>query len=185
MFKTKFITTKKLLDWNIKFKLDLTSSDVKKDQLLLEAGQRCDYFYYVVKGCLRLYYLDLDGNQVTHWFSAEDSLVTSPFSFFYKEENILFIEALEDTDILLITSGQFKKIIQEVGSANFEISKLYAKFAMTFSRRIMDMNTKTAEERYVKLMQEHPYLFQKAKLIHIASFLGITPQSLSRIRKKI
>lgn len=185
MFKTKFITTKNLLDWNIKFKLGLTSSDVKKDQLLLEAGQRCDYFYYVVKGCLRLYYFDLDGNQVTHWFSVEDSIVTSPFSFFYKEENILYVEALEDTEVLLITSEQFSTINDKVDYADKEIRKLFAEFAMTFSRRIMDIHTKTADERYLKLMTEHPYLFQKAKLSHIASFLGITQSSLSRIRKSI
>lgn len=185
MFKTKFITAKNLLDWNIDFSLGLINSNIKKGELLLEAGQGCDYFYYVLKGCLRMYYLDLDGNQITHWFSAEDSIVTSPFSFFKKEENILYIEALEDTELLHITSDQFKVITNNVQSADFEIRKLYAEFAMTFSRRIMDIHTKTAEERYLKLISSHSYLLQKAKLSHIASYLGITQQSLSRIRKNI
>ena len=56
---------------------------------------------------------------------------------------------------------------------------------MVFSRRVMSIHTETAEERYLNLIKEHPLLFQKAKLTHIASFLGITPQSLSRIRKNI
>lgn len=185
MFNTKFLSSKNLLQWNIELGLQLTNHTVKKGELLLEAGYRCDYFYYVLKGFLRLYYLDLEGNQVTHWFSAKDSIVTSPFSFFKKEENILFIEALEDTEVLLITSEQFTTINNHVETADKEIRKLFAEFAMTFSRRIMDIHTKTAEERYLKLMAQHPYLFQKAKLSHIASFLGVTQQSLSRIRKNI
>ena len=185
MFKTKFITAKNLINWNINLKLGLTNSNIKKGDLVLESGQRCDYFYFVLKGCLRMYYLDLDGNQITHWFSMEDSIVTSPFSFFDKEDNIIYIEALEDTEVLLITAEQFKIIIREVKVADLEIRKLYAKFAMIFSRRIMDIHNKTAEERYLKLMQDHPQLLQKAKLSHIASFLGIAPQSLSRIRKNI
>ncbi|WP_348726122.1 Crp/Fnr family transcriptional regulator [Tenacibaculum sp. 190524A05c] len=173
------------MNWNIEFNLELTNRSVKKGELLLEAGQRCDYFYYILKGFLRLYYLDLEGNQVTHWFSSENSIVTSPFSFFRKEENILFIEVLDDTEILLITSEQFSIINNKVKTADKELRKLFAEFAMTFSRRIMDIHTKTAEERYLKLLAEHPYLFQKAKLSHIASFLGVTQQSLSRIRKNI
>lgn len=185
MFSTKFLSAKNLLHWNIELDLNLTNRTVKKGELLLEAGYRCDYFYYVLKGFLRLYYLDLEGNQVTHWFSGEEAVVTSPFSFFRKDKNILFIEALEDTEVLLITSEQFSIISHKVKSADQEIRKLFAEFAMTFSRRIMDIHTKTADERYLKLMTEHPYLFQKAKLSHIASFLGITQQSLSRIRKNI
>ncbi|WP_348769216.1 Crp/Fnr family transcriptional regulator [Tenacibaculum sp. 190524A05c] len=173
------------MNWNIEFNLELTNRSVKKGELLLEAGQRCDYFYYILKGFLRLYYFNLEGNQVTHWFSSENSIVTSPFSFFRKEENILFIEALDDTEILLITSEQFSIINNKVKTADKELRKLFAEFAMTFSRRIMDIHTKTAEERYLKLLAEHPYLFQKAKLSHIASFLGVTQQSLSRIRKNI
>ncbi|CAL2094996.1 Cyclic nucleotide-binding domain-containing protein [Tenacibaculum sp. 190524A05c] len=185
MFSTEFLSSKNLMNWNIEFNLELTNRSVKKGELLLEAGQRCDYFYYILKGFLRLYYFNLEGNQVTHWFSSENSIVTSPFSFFRKEENILFIEALDDTEILLITSEQFSIINNKVKTADKELRKLFAEFAMTFSRRIMDIHTKTAEERYLKLLAEHPYLFQKAKLSHIASFLGVTQQSLSRIRKNI
>lgn len=185
MFKTKFISARNLLEWNIEFNLGLKSVSLQKSELLLEAGQRCDYFYLVLKGCLRVYYLDLDGNQITHWFAAENSIVTSPFSFFKKEENILYIETLEDTELLCITSEQFKIISKEVKNADYELRKLYAEFAMIFSRRIMSIHTKTAQERYLDLLNKHPYLFEKAKLSHIASFLGITQQSLSRIRKNI
>ncbi|WP_353776990.1 cyclic nucleotide-binding domain-containing protein [Winogradskyella sp. 3972H.M.0a.05] len=185
MFQTKFFSSKNLLNWNIQYNLDLNNASLKKGELLLEAGQRCDYFYFVLKGFLRVYYLDIEGNEITHWFSSKESTVTSPFSYFKKEENILFIEALEDTDVLLISANQLNTIIENVPSASKEARVLLAEFAMTFSRRIMDIHTKTAESRYLKLMTDYPAIFQKAKLSHIASFLGITQQSLSRIRKNI
>ncbi|WP_299521523.1 Crp/Fnr family transcriptional regulator [Winogradskyella sp.] len=185
MFQSKFFSSKNLLDWNIEYNLGLQNRLLKKDELLLEAGQRCDYFYFVLKGFLRVYYLDIDGNEITHWFSPKDTTITSPFSYFNKEENILFIQALEETDVLLISSDQLNTVIENVPSANKEARKLLAEFAMTFSRRVMEIHTKTAESRYLKLMAEHSTIFQKAKLSHIASFLGITQQSLSRIRKNI
>ncbi|MEM9329664.1 MAG: Crp/Fnr family transcriptional regulator, partial [Bacteroidota bacterium] len=65
------------------------------------------------------------------------------------------------------------------------LRQMNSEFAMVLSRRVMSIHTETAEDRYLRLMKEHPLLFQKAKLSHIASFLGITQQSLSRIRKNI
>lgn len=182
MFKSEFITAEKLLNWNIKLNLNLNDSFIKKGQLLLKGGQPCNHFYYVIKGCLRVYYYDLNGNEITHWFSTKDTFITSPLSFFRQEENILYIEALEDTTVLLITSKHFE-VINANTNFDKEFYKLSANFAITLSRRIMDIHTKTAQERYFNLIQTHPYLLQKAKLGHIASFLGITPQSLSRIRK--
>ncbi|WP_422351041.1 Crp/Fnr family transcriptional regulator [Flagellimonas sp.] len=181
----KYITSKNLIEWNIEHRLGLTTRSIKKGELLLEAGQRCDYFYFVLKGFIRIYYLDLDGNEITHWFSSENSMITSPFSFLKREENILFFEALEDTELILITSEQLNTIISQFQSTEKAFRNLYAEFAMVLSRRVIGIQTETAEERYLKLMKEHPYLFQKAKLGHIASYLGITAQSLSRIRKNL
>lgn len=180
-----YIKAEDLLNWNISLKLDLTSSTKKKGDTFLEEGQHCDYFYYVVKGFVRVYYIDIEGNEVTHWFTSEDSMITSPFSFFKKEKNILYFEALEDTELLQINHAQLDTIINNIKPIEKAIRNLYAEFAMVFSRRVMSIHTETAEERYLNLIKEHPLLFQKAKLTHIASFLGITPQSLSRIRKNI
>ena len=180
-----FITAKDLLDWNIKLNLGIDSSLKKRGEIFLEEGQRCDYFYYIIKGFVRVYYLDLDGNEITHWFSGSDSMITSPFSFFKKEMNILYFEALEDTELLLLTHNQLDKIIFNSKTTEKAYQNLLAEFAMVLSRRIMSIHTQSAEDRYLKLIKEHPLLFQKANLSHIASFLGITPQSLSRIRKSI
>jgi len=186
MFKSDtYFTAKKLIQWNIDLQLDLTSRAVKKGKLILKEDQRCDYFYFVIKGLVRVYYIDLHGNEITHWFAAENSMITSPFSFLKKEKNILYFEAVEDTDLIAITSDQLDTIVRQVESTEVALRHLYAEFAMLLSRRVMSIHTETAEERYLKLMDEYPHLFRKAKLAHIASYLGITPQSLSRIRKKL
>lgn len=181
----RYISVQNLFELNTKLKLGLTSRAVKKGELFLKAGQNSDYFYYVLKGFVRLYYLDLEGNEVTHWFSGENSMVTSPFSFFKKEKNIMHFEALEDTELLQVTSEQMDSIMAQSKTTEKAFRHLLAEFIMVLSRRIMDIQTLSAEDRYLKLMREHPLIFQKAKLSHIASFLGITQQSLSRIRKNI
>lgn len=87
--------------------------------------------------------------------------------------------------MILLTKEQIDAILFNDPSLSNRIRGLYVEFAMILSRRIMSIHTQTAEERYLKLMEIPPYLFQRAKLAHIAFFLGVTPQSLSRIRKKL
>jgi len=186
MFSSKpYLESDSLKKWNIEFNLGLKNRTVKKGDIFLKEGQRCSYLYYILVGFVRVYYLDLQGNEITHWFCAKDSIITSPFSFVKHEKNILFFEALEDTELILISSNQLEKLIQNLPPLGEAFRHINAEFAMVLSRRIMSIHTETAEERYLKLMKEHPLLFQKAKLSHIASFLGITQQSLSRIRKNL
>ena len=186
MFSSKpFIDTRKLTEWDIELGLGLRYRSVRKGDLFLKEGQRCSHLYFILSGFVRVYYYDLQGNEITHWFSAKDSTITSPFSFVKQEPNVLCFEALEDTELLLISAKQIAKLISYLPELSEAFRNMNAEFAMVLSRRIMSIHTETAEERYLKLMQEHPLLFQKAKLSHIASFLGVTQQSLSRIRKNI
>lgn len=186
MFSSKpYLEISNLLKWNIEFELGLTNKSVKKGDVFLREGQKCDHLYYILNGFVRVYYLDLEGNEITHWFCAKDSIITSPFSYVKGERNILFFEALEDTDLVLISSYQLKKLIHNLPQVGETFREINAEFAMVLSRRVMSIHTQTAEERYLHLISEHPLLFQKAKLSHIASFLGITQQSLSRIRKNL
>lgn len=186
MFKVdQYFTSQELLDWNSEFQFGLTRRSVKKGDIFLREGQRCDYFYYILKGFVRVYYLDLEGNEVTHWFSPENSMVSSPLSFLRRDKNILYFEALEDTELVLITLEQLGVLNAQLETVGKAIRELHVEFIIILSRRIMSIHTQTAEERYLELMEKYPYLFQKAKLTHIASYLGITPQSLSRIRKNL
>lgn len=176
---------KNLLEWNIEYQLGLTTKTVKKGEIFLRKGEPCFHLYFVIKGFIRVFYYDLEGNEMTHMFAYENSITTSPFSFFKREENILFFEAMEETELILITSDQLQKIIDQFEHTGEAVRNLFIEFGMVMSRRIMSIHTETAEERYLKLMKDYPEIFRKAKLIQIASYLGITPQSLSRIRKNL
>ena len=174
-----------LSQWDSQFNLDLKYNSVSKGELFLKAGQRCNHLYFIMSGFIRVYYYDLNGNEITHWFCAKDSIITSPFSFLKKEPNILFFEALEETEMVLMNANQLDKLIAHQPELGTALRHINAEFAMVLSRRIMSIHNQTAEQRYLELMKDHPLLFQLAKLSHIASFLGITQQSLSRIRKNL
>lgn len=186
MFLTdKYISKKNLLEWSHELGIELKTQRAQKGEVFLEHKQRCYYFYFISKGFIRLYYLALDGEEITHWFSSDNMMITSPFSFFKEETNIINFEALEETEMLLITREQLDLIREKNTQANKAFQNLFTEFAMRLSRRVMSIHTETAEYRYLKLLEEHPLIFQKAKLAHIASYLGIKQQSLSRIRKKL
>ena len=186
MFQSdQFIAKEHLQKWSEKLGFEFKTQSAKKGEVFLKHKQGCHYFYYVSKGFIRLYYLDLDGQEMTHWFSAENMMITSPFSFFKEETNILNFQALEDTELILITKDQLNLLSDQIDQANKAFQSLFVEFAMRLSRRVMSIHTESAEYRYLKLLEEHPLIFQKAKLAHISSYLGITQQSLSRIRKKL
>lgn len=180
-----FVSQEKLLRWGEEASLEFRTQKAQKGEVFLEHKKRCDYMYFIVKGFVRLYYLDLEGNEITHWFSSENMFITSPFSFFKGESNILNFEALEDSELLLITKDEWSELRAKIEQADKAIGSIATEFAMSLSRRIMSIHTESAEHRYLKLLEEHPLIFQKATLGHIASYLGIAQPSLSRIRRKL
>ncbi|NAS29495.1 cyclic nucleotide-binding domain-containing protein [Flavobacteriaceae bacterium R38] len=181
----KYITLEGIYKWIDTLNLEIDSMEVKKGDVFLKQGQKCDYFYFVIDGLIRMYYYDLDGNEVTHWFSSQNMMVTSPDSFFQKNENILNLEALEDSKLLLITYEHIEIASKEIPGFNSLFRKLLVDFIVKMSRRVMGIHTQSAEYRYLKLIEQYPNIFHRTKLSHIASYLGITIQSLSRIRKKL
>lgn len=186
MFQSDHLVSKEqLLEWGQEIGIEFSTQKVKKGDVFLEGNQRCQYFYYIERGFIRIFYFDLEGRELTHWFSSENMMITSPFSFLKDEHNILNFEALEDSELILITKKQWGLLRDTNPKANRAILGLSAEFAMRLSRRVMSIHTESAEHRYVKLLEDHPLIFQKAKLVHIASYLGVTQQSLSRIRKRL
>ena len=181
----KYVSLDNILKWDKILNLKIATLSAKKGELILEHGFKCDYFYFVSKGIVRAYYYDLEGNEVTHWFTSENMLITSPDSFFRNKENIVNIEALEDSELYLITRNQIDTILENIKGADKLFLNLIIDFTITFSDRVRSIHTESAEYRYIKLIQKHPNIFNKAKLSHIASYLGIRVQSLSRIRKRL
>ena len=167
---------------NALLSLDLFHS-VKKGTVLLKEGQKSNSNYFVLKGCLRKYYI-IDGEEKTTAFYSEMEAFTPP-CVVSKTPSEYFLSCLEDT-ILIISNADME---EEVNSKfpKFEImcrklsEELLAKERIDFD----EFKTSSPEQRYLNLLEKRPDLMQRVPQHQLASYLGIKPQSLSRLRARI
>ena len=154
----------------------------KKGDIVAESGKICKYLFLVQKGLLRNFYYDIKGNDITHWFANEDMFATIPPSFFNREESFFQMEAIEDTQVLAFTYEDLENAFEKSRAIERFGRLLVTQIMITLGRKVIDLQTKSAEKRYEELIENHSDIFSRANLGHIASYLGITQQSLSRIR---
>jgi len=161
------------------------SKTFDKGQMILNEGQVCRHLFLVETGLLRLFFYDKHGNDITHWFAAEEMLLTDPASYFNQTPSFFSIQAIETTTVKAIYFETLEKAFEQ--SQKLErLGRMYAMNTLVMmEHRIIDWQVKSAEERYVELIENYPNLFKRTKLGHIASYLGITQQSLSRIRANL
>jgi CRP-like cAMP-binding protein len=162
----------------------MTVKQYKKGTILLEEGQVSTEVYFVLEGCVRQYYL-VDGDEKTNNFFTEEQWVISMNSFSQNNPSSHYLDCCMDSTLV-------------VGNREKEeaLYKRFPKFE-TVSRKVMEQvfaeqqeimssyTTDTAEQRYVKLLKSRPDLFQKIPQYQIASYIGVKPESLSRIRKRL
>ena len=157
----------------------------KKGDVLVKQNEVCPYIYIVQEGLLRMFYYNEKGNDITHWIAPEQNIMTSPKSFFDGEPSPYSIEVLEDS----IVRGLKLKDLDRLCSEHHQIEHfgrmLTLRMFMELNQKLMDLQFKSAKERYLMLLETHPDIFQRVKLGHIASYLGITQVSLSRIRAEM
>ena len=156
---------------------------VKKGHLLLHEGDMTKLDIFVASGCLRTYTIDNTGKEHIIQFSTENWW-TGDLGFNSDAPAQCFIEALEDSEILVALSNSIEKLIQLIpGMAHYYRSALQ-KSAAVKNERIVSSLSKTAEERYDDFLKKYPSLMQRVPQHMIASYLGISPETLSRIRKQ-
>lgn len=160
-------------------------SIIKKKSFLLREGEVCKFEGFVVKGLFRVYHIDQNGFEQILYFAIENWWITDIDSFTNEKPSQLFIEALEDSEVLLISKKD-----KEFAYSNLpKIEKLFRvmtqKTHVALQRRMIDNLSKTAELRYVELAEKYPRLIQRLSNIQVAAYLGITNVFLSNIRKKI
>ena len=158
---------------------------IKKKSFLLREGEVCKFEGFVVKGLFRVYHIDQNGFEQILYFAVENWWITDIDSFTTETPSRLFIEALEDSEVLIIS----KKDKEYAYSNMPEIEKLFRvmtqKTHVALQRRMIDNLSKTAESRYVEFTEKYPHLIQRLSNIQVAAYLGITNVFLSNIRKKI
>ena len=158
---------------------------VKRKSFLLREGEVCKFEGFVTKGLFRVYHIDQNGFEQILYFAVENWWVTDIDSFTNERPSQLIIEALEDSEVLIISKKD-----KEFAYENLpEIEKLFRvmtqKTHVALQRRMIDNLSKTAEQRYIEFSEKYPQLMTRLSNIQIAAYLGITNVFLSNIRKKI
>lgn len=158
---------------------------VKKGSVLLKAGNVVDTKYYVLKGCLRTYQIDSQGKEHTIQFGINDWWISDFTGFFSTEKAIMNIEALKDSTLYKISKKDKEYLYNEVPKIDRYFRIKLEKSFSSFQKRILSNLSQTAKERYLNFIRTYPNIEKSVKNYHIASYLGITTESLSRIRKEL
>lgn len=157
---------------------------LKKSTVLVRQGQYSDKTFFIVNGCGRAYYLK-EGKDISDWFAFENEFISSINSFFMNVPSPHFIELLEDSVLLEISRDNVEKL--SATHRDFErLSKVVITQTMLKQQeRIASMQFHSAEEKYKNLLAIHPQINQRIPLTHIASYINMTLETLSRVRKNL
>ena len=157
---------------------------IKKGQFFLESGKICREMAFVESGYLRMYDI-ADGKEITFWIASDGKFITSLSSFVFECENNWNIQALTDCILFVIErENHFELSKQQPKWLEFDNLLLAYNFALLEQSMFAQLHT-TAQQRFESLLKEEPAIFNQVPLQHIASMLGITPESLSRLRKNL
>ncbi|GAB4094417.1 Crp/Fnr family transcriptional regulator [Flaviaesturariibacter terrae] len=154
-----------------------------RDEELVRAGQVCRHLYFLESGALRGYYL-LDGREVTHWFALAEEFVTSFHSFSTGTASVETIELLEDSVLWAISKETLSALLDTHPELERALRIAYERYYIRLEERYVNAQFRTAAERYKDLLEQQPQLLQRVPLGYLASWLGISAETLSRIRAK-
>ena len=162
----------------------LSVKSLEKGTHLLKEGETCQKLYYIMNGGARFYYINYLGQELSSNFIFENNFVVAFTSLFNRtpsEENIVL---LEDTNVFVIHYNDFKSLLKRHPVWEILLNKLLAMHLFRISEKEKMLLLDDLDTRYQRLMETRPYLFQRVEQRHIASYLGMTPETLSRVKKR-
>lgn len=171
-------------EYNI-FKSFFTVKKLRKRQYLLQEGDVCKYTAFVNKGVLRSYTVDNKGSEHILQFALEGWWMADLYSFLTNEPSLFYMEALEDVELLLITHDAWESLLSKNPKFEHYFRLLIQNNLIATQRRLMGSLSETAESKYLKFIKSQPECLQRVPQHMIASYLGITRETLSRLRKEI
>lgn len=157
---------------------------LKKDTFFLQEGEKSTEIGLIVKGAFRSYYIDKKGNDITKYFYAEGEILFSYVAYLNQKESMYSVQALEDSEILVAKISDFEKIIAGNSQLILFYKKMVDSVLVAKEEHASSFKLLNSTERYKQFLAAYPGLEKRLKQCHLASYLGITPVSLSRIRKK-
>lgn len=157
---------------------------LSKNEHLLTEGQVCRHLYFIEKGALRGYY-NLDGKEITHWFGFENDFVTSFHSFITQAPAIENLQLLEGSILWCISKETLTGLFDKYHEIERLMRIAYEKYYIRLEERFVNAQFKTAKERYEDLLVQTPHILERVPLGCIASYLGISQETLSRIRSRL
>jgi len=156
---------------------------LKKHEFLLQQGTVCSDVVFAQDGCVRLYYLD-DDMEISVWFAFANSSAIDIYSFISEKPSIYFLQAIEESEIWYLPKSELLKLYETHPKMQEMMRCFWEDAVLNLIDRFTALQRDTAEERYLDLLSKPEYM-QKIPQKYLASFIGVTPTSLSRIRKNI
>ena len=149
--------------------------------MLVQEGQFADKIYFIVSGCARAFYLK-NGKDITDWFAFENDFINSINSFYYNIPSPHYIEVMEQTTVLEFSRDSLNSMVDEHPDFDRLGRIVVTKIMLQLQQRIVSIQFETAQQKYENLLKIRPDITLKFPLSQIASYLGITLETLSRVR---
>ena len=156
---------------------------LKRRQLVLQQGDVCRHYTFVVSGCLKLYGVDKKGTEHTLQFAAENDWISDIGSFHAERPSQLYIEAIEPAELLLLEKPDLIYLYRHYPKFDRNFRVIIENKFVELQQRVLQNISSTAEERYRSFLSQYPALASRLPNTQIASYIGITPEFLSKIRK--
>ena len=157
----------------------------KKGTIIFKANDIVDDMFYISDGCLRTYYMSRSGKQHTVQFGIKDWWITDFTAYFSSSKAVMNLEVIEDTTLYSLSKTDKELLYSEIPQVETFIRKKLESAFAAFQKRIIVSLSQSATERYLVFLDTHNNIEKRLKNYHIASYLGITNESLSRIRKEL
>ncbi|GGD47384.1 cyclic nucleotide-binding protein [Emticicia aquatilis] len=155
-----------------------------KHDFLLKKGEVCKGIYIIEKGCCRTY-LEEGGREITTSFGIDTNIICSAYSYLSQTVSEEYIQTLEDTFCYFISYKSIQSLLEKYVEFNVFVRKIYESLLINEINLLNSIRTKSALERYELFMEKTPKILQRVPLSHLASFLGMSKETLSRMRSKI
>ena len=158
---------------------------VKKNELLLTHGQTSQRTFFVGQGCLRIYFINEEGQEATRYFAFENQFATALASFITGEPSEEFIQAAEHTELLYITHDDFYHLLEIIPQWEKFYRSYLERAYVHNTKRLMSFLIQDASEKYRQLLNENPIIVQRLSNKMVASYLNISQETLSRVKGKL